>query len=108
MGKALVYGDDTRSFPATVRSLGRQGILVDASPYDFRSPALSSHHIRSVHRLPFYLGDARSWAAKIRHLLDRERYDLVVPCDERSLLPLDLHRCWHQTGTTTPDARYCR
>ena len=92
MGKALVFGDDTRSFLATVRSLSRRGIVVDASPYDFRSPALSSRYIRSVHRLPFYLGDARSWATEIRHLLDRERYDLVVPCDERSLLPLNLHR----------------
>lgn len=92
MGKALVFGDDTRGFLATVRSLSRQGIVADASPYDFRAPALTSRHIRSVHRLPFYLGDARSWVAAIRHVLDCERYDLIVSCDERSLLPLNLHR----------------
>ncbi len=40
VGRALVMGDDTRGFLATVRSLGRQGIEVHAAPFDFRSPAL--------------------------------------------------------------------
>ena len=39
-GKALVMGDATRGFLATVRSLGRKGIEVHAAPFDFRAPAL--------------------------------------------------------------------
>ena len=32
--KVLVIGDDMRSFLATVRSLGRQGLEVHVAPYD--------------------------------------------------------------------------
>ena len=43
--KALVIGEDTRSFLATVRSLGRGGIEVHAAPFTFQSPALRSRYI---------------------------------------------------------------
>ena len=47
-GKVLVLGDDTRSFLATVRSLGRQGVAVHVAPANFRSPALLSRYIAAV------------------------------------------------------------
>lgn len=90
--KVLVLGDDTRSFLATVRSLGRQGIEVHAAPVDFRSPALKSRYISRIHRLPYYLGDGADWIAAVTHLFETERYDLVIPCDERFLIPLHRHR----------------
>jgi protein-tyrosine-phosphatase/predicted ATP-grasp superfamily ATP-dependent carboligase len=91
-GKALVFGDDTRSFLATVRSLGRQGIAVHAAPANFRSPALRSRYIAAVHDLPPWLGDGTAWLQAMETLLRTERFDLVIPCNETALLPLQRHR----------------
>ena len=91
-GKVLVIGDDTRSFLATVRSLGRQGLEVHAAPFDFRSAALSSRYIHAVHFLPYYLDGGAAWLAATEALLREHDFKLVVPCDERGLLPLCLHR----------------
>jgi len=91
-GKVLVVGDDTRSFLATVRSLGRQGIVVHAAPTDFRSPALTSRYIAAIHDVPPWMGDGADWLAAMQALLQAEAYDLVIPCDERALLPLQRHR----------------
>jgi protein-tyrosine-phosphatase/predicted ATP-grasp superfamily ATP-dependent carboligase len=90
--KVLVIGDDTRSFLATVRSLGRQGLEVHAAPFDFRSPALGSGYIRAKHFLPYYLDGGHEWLDAVRTLLREQAYALVIPCDERGLLPLCLHR----------------
>jgi len=89
--KVLVLGDDTRSFLATVRSLARSGIEVHAAPFDFRSAALKSRYIAKVHWLPYYIHDGEEWCEAIRDLLQSERFELVIPCDERTLLPLRLH-----------------
>ena len=91
-GKALVMGDDTRGFLATVRSLGRAGIEVHAAPTDFRSPALASRYISGVHDIPPWMGDGADWLAAMRALLDRQRFDVVIPCDERNLLPMQRYR----------------
>jgi protein-tyrosine-phosphatase/predicted ATP-grasp superfamily ATP-dependent carboligase len=91
-GKALVLGDDTRSFLATVRSLGRQGIAVHAAPANFRSPALRSRYIAAIHDLPPWMGDGADWLHAMQTLLRAERFDLVIPCNETTLLPLQRHR----------------
>ena len=91
-GKALVLGDDTRSFLATVRSLGRQGIAVHVAPTNFRSIALRSRYIAAVHDLPPWMGDGGAWLHAMEALLRVERFDLVIPCDETTLLPLQRHR----------------
>ena len=91
-GKALVMGDDTRGFLATVRSLGRKGIEVHAAPFDFRSPALASRYIAAIHHLPPWMGTGEAWLEAVRALLAEQRFDLVIPCDERNLLPLQRHR----------------
>jgi protein-tyrosine-phosphatase/predicted ATP-grasp superfamily ATP-dependent carboligase len=91
-GKALVFGDDTRSFLATVRSLARKGVEVHAAPFDFRSPALVSRYIARIHWLPYYLQDGAEWLEAVRALLEAEKFDLMLPCDERALLPLHRHR----------------
>jgi protein-tyrosine-phosphatase/predicted ATP-grasp superfamily ATP-dependent carboligase len=90
--KVLVIGDDTRSFLSTVRSLGRKGIEVHVAPFDFRAPALASRYIKGIHFLPYYLDGGREWLDAIRALLDAQGFSLVIPCDERGLLPLCLHR----------------
>jgi protein-tyrosine-phosphatase/predicted ATP-grasp superfamily ATP-dependent carboligase len=90
--KALVLGDDTRSFLATVRSLGRQGAEVHVAPADFLSPSLKSRYIVRVHRLPYYLDDGAEWLIAVQDLLCREAFDVVIPCDERTLLPFSHFR----------------
>ena len=89
---ALVIGDDTRGFLATVRSLGRGGIEVHAAPFTFQSPALKSRYISKIHWLPYYLSDGSEWLRAFDELLEREQFALVIPCDERALLPLHHHR----------------
>jgi protein-tyrosine-phosphatase/predicted ATP-grasp superfamily ATP-dependent carboligase len=90
--RILVFGDDTRSFLAIVRSLGRAGHDVHVAPFDRRSAALRSRYITGIHWLPFYLGDGSDWVADLGALIDRLGIDLVIPCDERALLPLHAHR----------------
>ncbi len=91
-GKVLVLGDDTRSFLAAVRSLGRAGLTVHAAPANFRSPSLASRYIAAIHDIPPWMGDGSAWLAAMRTLLGAERYDLVIPCNETTLLPLARHR----------------
>lgn len=91
-GKVLVLGDDTRSFLAIVRSLGRRGLTVHAAPANFRSPALRSRYIAAIRELPPWLGDGAEWVDAVAQLLRAERYDLVIPCNETTLLPLQRHR----------------
>lgn len=89
--RVLVLGDDTRSFLAIVRSLGRAGFAVHAAPFDFSSPALASRYVARVHRLPPYSLSGAAWVEALRALIAAEAIDLVIPCDDRTLLPLDRH-----------------
>ena len=90
--RALVLGDDTRSFLAVVRGLGREGIEVHAAPADFTSPALTSRYIRQIHRLPDWSGDGGAWLQAIEAILQATKFDVVIPCNETTLLPLYRHR----------------
>jgi protein-tyrosine-phosphatase/predicted ATP-grasp superfamily ATP-dependent carboligase len=90
--RALVIGDDTRSFLATVRSLGRGGIEVHAAPYNMRAPALSSRYITKIHRLPYYLNGGADWLKALQELIFKYKYNAIIPCEERSMLPLYKHQ----------------
>ena len=92
MTSVLVIGDDLRSFLAIARSLGRKGLVVHAAPFDFSSPALSSRYISGVHRLPPYALSANAWLERIIAIIADHKIDLIIPCDDRSLLPLHHHR----------------
>lgn len=89
--KVLVLGDDTRSFLTIVRSLARQGLEVHVGPFNFRAPALRSRYISQIHWLPYYLDDGAEWLNTLKALLTRHKFSLVIPCDERTLLPLSWH-----------------
>jgi protein-tyrosine-phosphatase/predicted ATP-grasp superfamily ATP-dependent carboligase len=94
---ALVIGSDMRAFLGVVRSLGRQGVTVHVAPFDFTSPALHSRFIARLHRLPSLQAGvdategAALWVAALSELCDRIRPDFIVPCDDRSIIPLQLH-----------------
>jgi protein-tyrosine-phosphatase/predicted ATP-grasp superfamily ATP-dependent carboligase len=90
--RVLVLGDDTRNFLTVVRSLGRRNITVDVVPFNFASPALKSRYIRAIHHLPPYVGDGADWVTAARTLIGEKRFDLVLPCDDRSILPFHAHR----------------
>ncbi|HEX2256381.1 MAG TPA: hypothetical protein VHG92_06715, partial [Afifellaceae bacterium] len=90
--RVLVIGDDMRIFLAVVRSLGRAGKEVHAAPFNWRSPALESRYIAKMHRFPRYSDDPRGWLAAVRGAVDTYGFDLVIPCCDRAIIPLDLHR----------------
>jgi protein-tyrosine-phosphatase/predicted ATP-grasp superfamily ATP-dependent carboligase len=91
-GPVLVLGDDTRSFLATVRSLGRKGLEVHAAPFHFDGPALKSRYVQRVHRIPYYLGDGQAWLEAMQAVVAEHGIEFIIPCEERSLLPLRRHR----------------
>jgi protein-tyrosine-phosphatase/predicted ATP-grasp superfamily ATP-dependent carboligase len=90
--KVLVFGDDTRSFLTIARSLGRRGLSVHVAPTDFSSAALRSRYIAKTHVLPALVHDGTDWTSAVEELLKVEHFDLVIPCTDRSLLPLNVHR----------------
>ena len=85
---ALVIGSDTRAFLGVVRSLGRQGVAVHVVPFDHSSVALASTYIRSVRRLPPLQLDPEGWIDALLVLCADLRPDFIVPCDDRSIIPL--------------------
>lgn len=89
---ALVIGSDTRAFLGVVRSLGRQGVQVHVVPFDFSSVALTSRYVHAVHRLPPLALDPQAWINALLALCERIRPDFIVPCDDRSIIPLHEYR----------------
>jgi predicted ATP-grasp superfamily ATP-dependent carboligase len=90
--KILVFGNDMRIFLAVVRSLGRSGKVVHAAPNE-KSPALYSRYIATTHWLPRYADGPGAWVQAVKTLLEKERFDAVLPnCDDSDLLPFHLHR----------------
>lgn len=88
----LVLGHDTRAFLSVVRSLGRAGIEVHAAWFEGGAPALRSRYVAKLHRIPAYRPGAAAWKDGLVALMRRERFDLVIPCDDQRGLPLAAHR----------------
>ena len=88
----LVLGSDSRSFLAVIRSLGRRGLRVHVAGAPPHAPALRSRYIDAIHLLPSYAADGDAWTRALRSLLQREPFDLVIPCDDPAILPLQRHR----------------
>jgi protein-tyrosine-phosphatase/predicted ATP-grasp superfamily ATP-dependent carboligase len=91
-GRALVLGSDTRSFLSVIRSLGRAGLEVHVAWCPLNSASLRSRYVRAVHSIPYYRPGDLGWIDAFNELLCRFEFDLVVPCDDASLLPLQLYR----------------
>ena len=93
--KALVLGDpadDIQSFLSVIRSLGRGGVEVHIGWCPPDIDALWSRYVARVHRLPTYDQDDGDWKSVLIELMDREAFDLVIPCTDPSLIPLQVHR----------------
>ncbi|GMM68918.1 hypothetical protein MTsDn1_22130 [Alteromonas sp. MTD1] len=88
MTKALIIGEDTRSFLSVIRSLGRMGITVDVVCFDRTSPSLKSKFIREAYYYNYQNCEADEWITLVTKLINDGAYNLVFPCDERAIYPL--------------------
>jgi len=86
MGRVLVLGRDTRAFLSVIRSLGRAGHEVHVAWCPADTPALRSKYIHAVHAIPRYDPDG------LAGLLAAVHFDLVIPCDDFAILPLQQNR----------------
>ena len=88
----MVGSANNRAFLSVVRSLGRAGLRVHVIGTPFDAPALRSRYISAVHPMPAYRPGDDTWVRGFRSLLERCRPDLVVPCDDTVIIPLQLSR----------------
>lgn len=86
--RVLVLGEDTRSFLSVIRSLGAAGMEVDIVTLINTTPALRSKYIKKVYKLNYQAFTQIEYSAKVTAIIEDGDYDLIVPCDERSLYPL--------------------
>jgi protein-tyrosine-phosphatase/predicted ATP-grasp superfamily ATP-dependent carboligase len=91
-GKVLVLGRDTRAFLAVVRSLGRRGLEVHVGWCDPRAPAARSRYVATIHGIPAASPGNGAWRERMLDILERERFDLVIPCSDPAILPLQRDR----------------
>ncbi len=91
-GHVLVLGHGVRSFLAVIRSLGRSGLHVHVGMCDQDDPALQSKYVRQWHRIPAYAPGDSAWLDAITGLMAATPFDLVIPCDDSTLIPLQLHQ----------------
>jgi protein-tyrosine-phosphatase/predicted ATP-grasp superfamily ATP-dependent carboligase len=89
--KALVLGSDSGSFLSVVRSLGRRGIEVHVGWCPADAPAARSRYIRRHHQIP-RAEDGSAWVDAFAALMERERFDLVLPTNDPTLIPLQIAR----------------
>ena len=87
-GKVLVLGNDERAFLTVIRSLGRKDIEVHAGWCPKCALALRSRYVKAVHHLPSYNSEGNDWKTALTSLMRREDYDLVIPCHDQMIIPL--------------------
>jgi protein-tyrosine-phosphatase/predicted ATP-grasp superfamily ATP-dependent carboligase len=88
MKKILIIGEDTRSFLTCIRSFGRNSFEVHVCSFELKTAALASKYVKAIHALPSYTGDGLEWRLRILKLIELYKFDAILPCDERALLPL--------------------
>jgi protein-tyrosine-phosphatase/predicted ATP-grasp superfamily ATP-dependent carboligase len=104
--QALILGNDTFSFLAVVRSLGRKGVSVHVAGVDANSPALWSRYVRKVHPLPNFDEDRDRWCEAVRGVLEANRFDIIIPCNDPNVLRFVYYTSKHGTvhGLELPSA----
>ena len=90
--KVLVLGQEDRAFLAVVRSLGRRGIDVHVGWCAADAVALRSRYVARVHDLPPYAQGDDGWKSALVDLFRREAFDLVIPTNDTTIMPLQAHR----------------
>lgn len=91
-GRVLVLGRDIRAFLAVIRSLGRAGLNVHVGMCKQDDIALKSCYIEMYHDIPDYDPAETHWLETVTALLHRYHFDLVIPTNDESLIPIQIHR----------------
>jgi protein-tyrosine-phosphatase len=87
----LVLHCDDRSGLTAIRSLGRAGIVVDVGwPTD--RCAIESRYVRNVFDLPNPNHGLEVWLDMLKGILSVYNYDLVVPCADPAVIPIQQHK----------------
>ena len=84
--KVLVLGPDNRIILAIARSLGRRNVSVHVGWCAPGAPALRSKYVDRIHEIPAFESDDAVWRAALSSILAEERYDLVIPATELTIL----------------------
>jgi protein-tyrosine-phosphatase/predicted ATP-grasp superfamily ATP-dependent carboligase len=100
--RVLVLGEDTLSFLAIIRSLGRLGLEVHVAWCPLDAPALQSRYVNLVHRIPPYREETDDWIQAFQHILRQQQFDLVLPTTDSTILPFQMYRAEFE-----PLARFC-
>jgi len=90
--KVLVLGKEDRAFLAVLRSYGRRGMEVHVCWVPPESLALFSRYVTKVHDIPAYSQTDDAWKHAFIAMCQREQFDLVVPTNDASIIPLQAHR----------------
>ncbi|WP_022665979.1 hypothetical protein [Desulfospira joergensenii] len=90
--KALVIGESVQSFLCVIRSLGRRGIRVDTASNRLDHPALFSRYIQNRFMLNPYSSGRDEWVKRLNLLLKSGDYDLVIPCHDSTIVPMQANR----------------
>ncbi len=94
-GKVLVLGSDFKNYRSCltiVRSLGRKSLKVHIGWNSTGDIVRRSKYVARVHDIPDYSPDNDLWKTKLIELVEKEQFDLVVPCNEQASAPLEAHR----------------
>ncbi len=90
--KVLVLGKSDSSFLTVIRSLGRQGLEVHIAWCPTTEVARRSRYVRKIHELPPFSPTDDAWKRALIALCQRERFDLVIPTNDPTIIPLQEHR----------------
>lgn len=91
--KICVLGKEDRAFLAVVRSFGRRGAEVHLCWTPPDALARHSRYVARIHdEVPPYSPHDDAWKAAFIAMLQREQFDLVVPTNDASIIPLQTHR----------------
>jgi predicted ATP-grasp superfamily ATP-dependent carboligase len=90
--KVLVLGKSDSSCLTVIRSLGRQGIEVHVAWCPPDAVLLRSRYVQRVHALPAFSPASEAWKRALVELCRREGFDLVIPTNDPTIIPLQEHR----------------
>lgn len=93
----LVLGTDSRVVLAVTRSLGRRGLQVHLGWTLPGCIATRSRYVAQVHDIPPYSAHDDTWKHAMVRLLRERPFELVIPCNDSTAVPLHLHRADFQT-----------
>jgi len=91
-GNVLVLGHGVRAFLSVIRSLGRAGLTVHVGMCPSDDLALRSRYVHRYHKIPMYRPGQGDWLKAMTAICRETQFDLVIPCEDQCLIPIQLHK----------------